>query len=72
MLGEWAKDQGDYELVRLTLASCYRSLDNICKKYGPIRPEICGKIVVVVVLGLTYLYEVHRIIHRGKYRTGLG
>lgn len=27
-------------------------------------PDICGKIAVVVVHGLTYLYDVHRIIHR--------
>ncbi|KAN0063346.1 MAP kinase kinase (MEK) [Thecaphora frezii] len=40
------------------------SLDAIYKKYGPISAEICGKIAVVVVHGLTYLYDVHRIIHR--------
>lgn len=40
------------------------SLDGIYKKYGPIPPEICGKIAVVVVHGLTYLYDAHRIIHR--------
>ncbi|SPO24698.1 Dual specificity protein kinase FUZ7 [Ustilago trichophora] len=40
------------------------SLDGIYKKYGPISPEICGKIAVVVAHGLTYLYDVHRIIHR--------
>ena len=40
--------------------------DGICKRNGPIRPEVCGKIVVVVVHGLTYLYDVHRIIHRGE------
>ncbi|KAK0543282.1 MAP kinase kinase (MEK) [Tilletia horrida] len=40
------------------------SLDTIYKRWGPIRPEICGKVVVVVVNGLTYLYDVHRIIHR--------
>ena len=40
------------------------SLDGIYKKYGPIPPEICGKVAVVVAHGLTYLYDVHRIIHR--------
>ncbi|CCF53659.1 hypothetical protein NDA11_004685 [Ustilago hordei] len=40
------------------------SLDGIYKKYGPIAPEICGKIAVAVSHGLTYLYDVHRIIHR--------
>ncbi|KAK0535162.1 MAP kinase kinase (MEK) [Tilletia horrida] len=40
------------------------SLDTIYKRWGPIRAEICGKVVVAVVNGLTYLYDVHRIIHR--------
>ncbi|EPQ26579.1 uncharacterized protein PFL1_05900 [Pseudozyma flocculosa PF-1] len=40
------------------------SLDAIYKKYGPIPPEVCGKIAVAVVHGLTYLYDEHRIIHR--------
>ncbi|KAJ9478419.1 MAP kinase kinase PBS2 [Pseudozyma hubeiensis] len=40
------------------------SLDGIYKKYGPISPDICGKIAVAVSNGLTYLYDVHRIIHR--------
>ncbi|KAJ1028755.1 hypothetical protein NDA16_001920 [Ustilago loliicola] len=40
------------------------SLDGIYKKYGPISADICGKIAVVVAHGLTYLYDVHRIIHR--------
>ncbi|CAD6893803.1 unnamed protein product [Tilletia laevis] len=41
-----------------------RSLDTIYKRWGPISAEICGKVVVSVVNGLTYLYDVHRIIHR--------
>lgn len=40
------------------------SLDNIYKKHGPIAADILGKIAVAVVSGLTYLYDVHRIIHR--------
>lgn len=40
------------------------SLDTIYKRWGPIRADICGKVVVAVVNGLTYLYDVHRIIHR--------
>jgi mitogen-activated protein kinase kinase len=28
--------------------------------------DVVGRIVVVVVQGLTYLYDVHRIIHRGE------
>ncbi|WFD34207.1 mitogen-activated protein kinase kinase [Malassezia cuniculi] len=40
------------------------SLDGIYQKYGPIEVPVCGKVVVCVIHGLTYLYEVHRIIHR--------
>ena len=42
------------------------SLDNIYKKVGPIPEPILGKIALAVVSGLTYLYEVHKIMHRGK------
>ena len=41
------------------------SLDNIYKKVGPIPEPILGKIAFAVVSGLTYLYEVHKIMHRG-------
>ncbi|BGP43527.1 MAP kinase kinase (MEK) [Rhodotorula kratochvilovae] len=40
------------------------SLDNIYKKVGPIPEPILGKIALAVVCGLTYLYEVHKIMHR--------
>ncbi|KAK4705826.1 hypothetical protein P7C70_g379, partial [Phenoliferia sp. Uapishka_3] len=40
------------------------SLDNIYKKVGPIPEPILGKIAFAVVAGLTYLYEVHKIMHR--------
>lgn len=40
------------------------SLDDVYKKNGPVSPEVLGKITVAVVSGLTYLYDVHRIIHR--------
>lgn len=40
------------------------SLDTIWKKWGPIPADICGQVAVTVVRGLTYLYDVHRIIHR--------
>jgi hypothetical protein len=43
-----------------------RSLDNIYKKAGPIAEDVLGKIALAVVSGLTYLYDVHRIIHRGS------
>ncbi|GJN94299.1 hypothetical protein Rhopal_007373-T1 [Rhodotorula paludigena] len=40
------------------------SLDNIYKKVGPIPEPILAKIALAVVSGLTYLYEVHKIMHR--------
>ena len=42
------------------------SLDGIYKKIGPIDIDIVGKVALAVLEGLTYLYDVHRIIHRGK------
>jgi hypothetical protein len=42
------------------------SLDNIYKKTGPIPEHVLGKITVAVVSGLNYLYDSHRIIHRGE------
>lgn len=45
------------------------SLDNIYKKVGPIPEPILGKIALAVVSGLTYLYEVHKIMHRGASST---
>jgi mitogen-activated protein kinase kinase len=44
------------------------SFDGIYKKTGPIPIEIVGKIAFAVLSGLAYLYDVHRIIHRGEYR----
>jgi mitogen-activated protein kinase kinase len=43
------------------------SLDKIYKKTGPIPIDIVGKIAFSVLSGLTYLYDVHRIIHRGGF-----
>lgn len=43
----------------------FRSLDNIYKKFGPIPEIILSKIALAVVIGLDYLYEVHKIMHRG-------
>lgn len=40
------------------------SLDGIYKKIGPIDIEVVGKVAMAVLEGLTYLYDVHRIIHR--------
>lgn len=40
------------------------SLDGIYKKIGPIDIDVVGKVALGVLEGLTYLYDVHRIIHR--------
>ncbi|KAK9381683.1 kinase-like domain-containing protein [Kockiozyma suomiensis] len=40
------------------------SLDRILKKMGPLQEDILGKIAEAVVEGLTYLYNLNRIIHR--------
>ena len=41
------------------------SLDGIYKRIGPIDIEVVGRVALAVLEGLTYLYDVHRIIHRG-------
>ncbi|KAJ3855552.1 Pkinase-domain-containing protein [Lentinula lateritia] len=40
------------------------SLDGIYKKIGAIDIDIVGQVALAVLEGLTYLYDVHRIIHR--------
>ncbi|WFD21302.1 mitogen-activated protein kinase kinase [Malassezia caprae] len=40
------------------------SFDSIYSKHGPIDVAVCGKVVVTVIHGLSYLYESFRIIHR--------
>ena len=46
------------------------SLDGIYKETGPIDIDVVGKIALAVLEGLTYLYDVHRIIHRGEFIVG--
>jgi mitogen-activated protein kinase kinase len=41
------------------------SLDGIYKTIGPIDIDVVGSVALAVLEGLTYLYDVHRIIHRG-------
>ena len=41
------------------------SFDGIYKKMGPIDIAVVAKVALSVVEGLMYLYDVHRIIHRG-------
>lgn len=43
------------------------SLDGIYKKIGPIDIDIVGQVALAVLEGLTYLYDAHRIIHRGQF-----
>lgn len=39
-------------------------MDRISKDFGPVRVDVLGKIAEAILGGLTYLYEVHRIMHR--------
>ena len=48
------------------------SLDGIYKKIGAIDIDVVGKVALAVLEGLTYLYDVHRIIHRGEYSAHRG
>lgn len=43
------------------------SFDCIYKKIGAIDIEVVSMVALSVLRGLTYLYDVHRIIHRGKF-----
>ena len=43
------------------------SLDGIYKQIGPIDIEVVAKVAHAGLEGLTYLYDVHRIIHRGTH-----
>ncbi|KAI7869513.1 kinase-like domain-containing protein [Spinellus fusiger] len=43
------------------------SLEKIYKASGPISNPVLKKITFAIVDGLIYLYDSHRIIHRGKY-----
>lgn len=45
------------------------SLDSVYKKFGPIPIDIVSRISLAVLEGLTYLYDAHRIIHRGQLMT---
>jgi mitogen-activated protein kinase kinase len=43
------------------------SFDRIYKKIGPIGIEVVARVAMSVLEGLVYLYDVHRIIHRGEF-----
>jgi len=42
------------------------SLDQIYRRSGFVPIDIVGAVAEAVLKGLVYLYDVHRIIHRGK------
>lgn len=42
------------------------SLNDIYRRNGAIPIQIVGKVAEAVLRGLIYLYDVHRIIHRGR------
>lgn len=41
------------------------SLDGVYKQHGPIPIDVVSEVCLGVLEGLTYLYDAHRIIHRG-------
>lgn len=43
------------------------SFDGIYKNIGALPVEVVGRVAMSVLEGLTYLYDVHRIIHRGTW-----
>ena len=47
------------------------SLDGIYKQIGPIDIDVVAKVALAVLEGLTYLYDVHRIIHRGEFSSAV-
>lgn len=57
----------DSDRFLTTNLSEIRSLDSIYRRIGPIPEPVIGKIALAVVSGLTYLYEVHKIMHRGTF-----
>lgn len=42
------------------------SFDGIYKKMGAIDIQVVAKVAHAVLEGLSYLYDTHRIIHRGR------
>lgn len=44
------------------------SLDQVYKKTGKVSEDVAGKIGFATLEGLSYLYDQHRIIHRGFYQ----
>ena len=42
------------------------SLETLYKRGGPIPEVVVGKITISVLKGLIYLFETHRILHRGR------
>ncbi|KAI9788402.1 MAG: MAP kinase kinase (MEK) [Peltula sp. TS41687] len=60
--GAFLNDAGDV-IMCMEYMDC-GSLDRISKDFGPVRIDVLGKIAEAVLGGLTYLYNVHRIMHR--------
>jgi hypothetical protein len=59
------------DLVLIGRLALGRSLDGIYKKHGAVPIDIVGKISEAVLRGLTYLYDEHRIMHRGQSDSAL-
>jgi len=45
------------------------SSDGICEQIRPIDVDVVGKVVLAVLEGFMYSYDVHRVIRRGEFST---
>lgn len=63
----WHRYPQFFQVIEIVVGMNLRSLDGIYRRHGPVDINIVGKIAEAVLEGLTYLYDVHRIIHRGEY-----
>ncbi|KAI9893930.1 MAG: MAP kinase kinase (MEK) [Vezdaea aestivalis] len=60
--GAFLNDSGDV-IMCMEYMDC-GSLDRISRDFGPVRVDVLGKIAEAILGGLTYLYNVFRIMHR--------
>ncbi|KAI9671941.1 MAG: MAP kinase kinase (MEK) [Caeruleum heppii] len=60
--GAFLNDAGDV-IMCMEYMDC-GSLDRVSRDFGPVRVDVLGKIAEAILGGLTYLYNVHRIMHR--------
>jgi hypothetical protein len=59
--------ESNFQAEKALLLKC-RSLDQIYRRSGFVPIDIVGAVAEAVLKGLVYLYDVHRIIHRGELK----